>query len=72
MDKDSTLSTSRTLPFLHGRFTGPSHQPMCWRRGGSDGFLNSFEVFEFKVGGRWKFVMRPDGTDIERMRLRRS
>jgi len=31
---------------------------------GPKGFRNSFEVFEFRPGGSWKFVMHgPDGTD---------
>jgi uncharacterized protein YndB with AHSA1/START domain len=31
---------------------------------GPDGFSNTFEVFEFKPGGRWQFVMHgPDGTN---------
>jgi uncharacterized protein YndB with AHSA1/START domain len=31
---------------------------------GPDGFSNTFEVFEFKAGGRWQFVMHgPDGTN---------
>lgn len=31
---------------------------------GPDGFTNSFEVFDFVPGGRWKFVMHgPDGTN---------
>jgi len=30
---------------------------------GPDGFTNTFEVFEFRVGGRWKFVLRgPNGS----------
>lgn len=31
---------------------------------GPDGFTNSFQVFEFKPGGRWIFVMHgPNGID---------
>lgn len=31
---------------------------------GPNGFTNNFEVFEFKPGGRWKFVMHgPDGSN---------
>ena len=30
---------------------------------GPDGFTNTFEVFEFRVGGRWKYVMHgPKGS----------
>jgi uncharacterized protein YndB with AHSA1/START domain len=31
---------------------------------GPDGFTNAFEVFEFKPGGRWQFVMHgPNGAN---------
>ena len=31
---------------------------------GPSGFTNTFEVFEFKEGGRWKFVMHgPNGSN---------
>jgi len=31
---------------------------------GPEGFSNTFEIFDFKVGGRWRFVMHgPDGND---------
>jgi uncharacterized protein YndB with AHSA1/START domain len=31
---------------------------------GPSGFSNTFEVFEFRPGGRWKFVMHgPDGSN---------
>lgn len=31
---------------------------------GPSGFTSTFETFEFKLGGRWVFVMHgPDGTD---------
>lgn len=60
---DRTLSTSRTLPFspdaVYGSFAAPDVLASWW---GPDGFTNTFEVFEFEVGGRWKFVMHgPDG-----------
>lgn len=58
MDQDSTLRTSRTLPYSPGAifaaFSSPDLLAEWW---GPDGFTNTFEVFEFKVGGRWKFVM---------------
>lgn len=62
---DRTMSTSRTLPFppraVYGAFASPDQLALWW---GPDGFTNSFEVFEFKVGGHWKFVMHgPDGTN---------
>jgi uncharacterized protein YndB with AHSA1/START domain len=63
MDNDRTLSTSRTLPHspkaVYEAFALADVLASWW---GPDGFTNSFEVFEFKVGGRWKFVMHgPDG-----------
>ena len=62
---DRTLSTSRTLPFtpdaVYGAFAAPEVLASWW---GPDGFTNTFDVFEFEVGGRWKFVMHgPDGKD---------
>lgn len=62
-DQDRTLQTSRTLPFtpeaVFGAFASPELLASWW---GPDGFSNTFEVFEFKVRGRWKFVMHgPDG-----------
>ncbi len=62
-DQDRTLQTSRTLPFtpktVYGAFESPDLLASWW---GPDGFANTFEVFDFKVGGRWKFVMHgPDG-----------
>ena len=63
--EDRTMRTSRTLPFspmvIYGAFASPDLLAMWW---GPDGFTNTFEVFEFKVGGKWKFVMHgPDGKN---------
>jgi uncharacterized protein YndB with AHSA1/START domain len=60
---DRTMRTSRTLPFspmaVYGAFASPDLLARWW---GPDGFSNTFEVFEFKVGGKWKFIMHgPDG-----------
>ena len=39
----------------------PQHLAAWW---GPNGFTNTIEKFEFRVGGEWKFVMHgPDGTD---------
>ena len=64
-DPDRILQTSRALPFtpeaVYGAFASPEVLATWW---GPDGFSNTFEVFEFKVGGPWKFVMHgPDGRD---------
>jgi uncharacterized protein YndB with AHSA1/START domain len=39
----------------------PSYLARWW---GPNGFTSSFEVFEFRPGGTWRFVLHgPDGTD---------
>lgn len=65
MHADNILETSRTLPFspevVYSAFSTPEILATWW---GPDGFTNTFEVFEFKIDGRWKFVMHsPDGKD---------
>lgn len=61
---DTTMQTARTLPHppaaVYGAFASAPVLASWW---GPDGFTNTFEVFEFRVGGRWQFVMHgPDGT----------
>lgn len=63
--EDRTMRTSRILPFspseIFGAFASPDLLAKWW---GPQGFTNTFEVFEFKVGGQWKFVMHgPDGKN---------
>ena len=42
-------------------FSEPAHLARWW---GPKGFTNSFEAFDFRPGGHWRFVMHgPDGTD---------
>lgn len=42
-------------------FSDPAHLAHWW---GPNGFTSTFEVFEFRPGGVWRFVMHgPDGTD---------
>ncbi len=65
MTEDRTLRTSRTLPYspkeIYGAFASADLLALWW---GPEGFTNTFEVFEFTEGGRWKFVMHgPDGSD---------
>lgn len=68
-NKDAIESRS----FLHTRlmdaprervfraFSDPAHLAKWW---GPDGFTNTFETFDLRQGGHWKFVMHgPDGTD---------
>lgn len=59
------MRTSRTLPFspekVYGVFASSDQLAKWW---GPEGFSNTFEVFEFKIGGLWKFVMHgPDGQN---------
>lgn len=63
MSKDRTLSTARHLPFapraIYQAFATPRLLAAWW---GPDGFTNTFEVFDFRVGGEWIFTMHgPDG-----------
>ena len=63
--EDRTMKTSRTLPFspkeVYGAFASPGLLAAWW---GPEGFTNTFEAFEFMVGGRWTFVMHgPDGKN---------
>lgn len=42
-------------------FANPAHLARWW---GPNGFSSTFEVFEFRPGGAWRFVMHgPDGTN---------
>jgi uncharacterized protein YndB with AHSA1/START domain len=42
-------------------FADPAHLARWW---GPKGFSNTFEVFDLRPGGTWRFVMHgPDGTD---------
>lgn len=63
MHRDQILRTARTLPYLptavYAAFASASTLATWW---GPAGFTNTFQVFEFKVGGRWQFIMHgPDG-----------
>ena len=42
-------------------FSDPAHLAKWW---GPDGFSSTFETFELRQGGQWKFVMHgPDGAN---------
>lgn len=59
----NVMRTSRVLPFspaaIYAAFSTPELLAKWW---GPEGFSSTFEVFEFKASGQWKFVMHgPDG-----------
>lgn len=61
----ATFLSHRVIPYqprsVFEAFARPELLALWW---GPDGFANTFEVFEFKPGGRWKFVMHgPDGAN---------
>lgn len=61
----STFTTSRafTAPpeAVFAAFASPERLARWW---GPDGFHNTFEIFEFKPGGAWRFTMHgPDGAN---------
>lgn len=61
----STFKTSRAFAAppeaVFAAFSAPERLARWW---GPDGFRNTFETFEFKPGGRWRFIMHgPDGTN---------
>ncbi len=60
----ATFRTHRLLPYSPDRvfeaFASPELLARWW---GPSGFTSTFEIFEFKQGGRWKFVMHgPNGA----------
>lgn len=58
----STFRTHRVLPYqpaaVFEAFARPELLSRWW---GPAGFTNTFEVFEFEPGGRWKYVMHGPG-----------
>ena len=63
-DDDRTLFTERTLPAspeaVYGAFADAAVLATWW---GPEGFTNTFERFEFCVGGAWQFHMHgPNGA----------
>jgi uncharacterized protein YndB with AHSA1/START domain len=65
LSADGVCSTSRVFSFspaqIIAAFADADSLASWW---GPDGFSNTFEVFEFKDQGQWKFVMHgPDGAN---------
>ena len=61
----TTFDTSREIPAtvdqVFAAISDPERLARWW---GPAGFTNTFEVCEFKTGGRWSFVMHgPEGHD---------
>ncbi|MES2439506.1 MAG: SRPBCC family protein [Verrucomicrobiota bacterium] len=62
---DDAIVNSRLIDHPRERvfeaFSNPEQIAKWW---GPEGFSNTFEIFEFRPGGEWKFVMHgPNGTD---------
>ena len=60
----TTFQTSRLFSeppdAVYAAFAQPERLAQWW---GPDGFRNTFDVFDFRVGGMWRFTMHgPDGT----------
>ncbi len=61
----STFKASRAFAAppeaVFASFAKPERLSEWW---GPDGFYSTFDAFEFKPGGRWRFTMHgPDGSD---------
>ena len=61
----TTFKTSREFAATPaGVFAAFSHPDRLARWWGPAGFTNTFELCEFKAGGKWKFTMHgPDGSN---------
>lgn len=64
MEQHRIFCTERTLASsplaVYGAFASAPVLASWW---GPEGFTNTFETFDFEIGGRWVFVMHgPDGS----------
>ena len=64
MAPGATFRSHRVLPHQpEAVFEAFARRELLARWWGPNGFTSTFEVFEFRPGGRWKFVMHgPDGS----------
>jgi uncharacterized protein YndB with AHSA1/START domain len=67
MNENATIATSRLLPHspasVFAAFASREVLASWW---GPAGFTNEFEIFEFRPGGAWRFVMLgPDGSRFQ-------
>lgn len=64
---DRELTASRVIAQPIARVFAAHRDPAVLAQWwGPNGFRNTFEVFEFRTGGRWIFVMHgPDGTNYK-------
>ena len=65
MNEDLALTTSRLVDATPARvyeaFEDPQQLARWW---GPEGFTSTFETFDFREGGAWKFVLHgPDGKN---------
>lgn len=62
---DGVFATQRRFPYPRAQvFAALARAEQLARWWGPAGFTNTFEVFEFRPQGRWKFTMHgPDGKD---------
>jgi uncharacterized protein YndB with AHSA1/START domain len=63
----TTIVNSRTLNAspaqVYAAFRDPEYLHRWW---GPNGFTNTFQHFDFRPGGEWKYTMHgPDGVDYE-------
>lgn len=63
---DATFRTERLIPYSRDAvFAAFADADLLARWWGPDGFTNTFEIFEFAPGGRWKFMMHgPNGAQF--------
>jgi uncharacterized protein YndB with AHSA1/START domain len=65
MQDNRTLSNARVLPYSpEAIFSAFASAPVLASWWGPEGFKNTFDAFDFTVGGKWIFTMHgPDGTN---------